>query len=160
MRLGTLEIHSMGSGTFPVEATSWNASQINSYWKKKKRKKDITNGLYCWWLVCIAGGLCLVPLGLGCIWKKKCVNQYWCVQLLLEISFYLKLVFQDHTWPTSENHCQSLSMLQEERHFARAPRGGPESQAEDPQHNCLPRTDLTRPGSLFLGGKLNITLEK
>lgn len=47
---------------------------------------------------CIAGGLCLVHLGQGCIWgEKKGINQYCCVQLALEVYSYLELVLPDQT---------------------------------------------------------------
>ena len=161
MRRGTPKIHSMGSGTFPVKVTSWNTSQINSSWKKN---------WYNEWTVCIAGCLCLVCLAWGCIWgKKKGINQYCCVQLALEVYSHLKLVLPDQTWHTSGKCCRDLAILWVKRGTC----GGPteafvvltEHLAEDlnpiqdPQHNCLPQTDIMWPGSLFLRSELNISLD-
>lgn len=63
MRQSIPKTHSMGSGTLPVKVTSWNTSQIRSFWGEKK--------LYNERKVCMAGGLCLTHLGQGCVWREK-----------------------------------------------------------------------------------------
>lgn len=62
MRQGIPNLHSMGSGTLPVEVTSRNTSQIKSFWGEKRYNEGI---------VCMAGPLCLTYLGQDCVWREK-----------------------------------------------------------------------------------------
>lgn len=162
MRRGTPKIDSMGSGTFPVEVTSWNTSQINSVWKKINWYNERT--------VCIAGGLCLVHLGQGCILGGKKASISTVVCSWPSESSHPELVLADQTWHTSGKYCRDLAVLWVRRGTCGGPTEAPMVLtghfAEDlnpiqhPQHNCLPQTDMMWPGSLFLGSELNISWEK
>lgn len=116
-------------------------------------------------MVCIAGGLCLVLLDWGVYLEKKkaLISTDVCscsLKSLSTSSWFFQTGLGPHLKITARAcHCCKKRRFAG-RAFASAPCGGPECQAQDPQHNCLPQTDLTHPGSLFLGSKLNISLEK
>lgn len=96
--------------------------------------------------------------------EKKRMSVLLCAAALVVYS-HLELVLPDQTWHISGKHCRDLALLW----LRRGTCGGPATlmvftedlnPIQDPQHNCLPQTDIMWPGSSFLRSELNISLEK